>query len=55
MDLTQAIATIASAKKAFSESKLPPSLPTPNKRWTPERTPDAPHDPTAYFPMLLYK
>jgi len=55
MELTAAIATVTSAAKAFSESKLPPALPSPNKRWIPERTADAPHDPSAYFPMLLYK
>ncbi|PCH43875.1 NADH dehydrogenase 21 kDa subunit [Wolfiporia cocos MD-104 SS10] len=55
LDLTEAIATISTAAKVYSESKLPPSLPTPNKRWTPERTADAPHDPHVYFPMLLYK
>ncbi|KAI1794180.1 21 kDa subunit of NADH dehydrogenase [Ganoderma leucocontextum] len=55
VDLTQAIATIASARKAYSESKLPPSPPTPFKRWRPQRVEDAPHDPHAYFPMILVK
>ena len=55
VDLTQAIATIASARKAYSESKLPPTPPIPFKRWRPERVEDAPHDPHAYFPMLLVK
>ena len=55
LDLTAAISSINSAKKVFSESKLPPSLPTSHKRWVPEQAPDAPHDPNAYFPMLLYK
>ncbi|KAF8274429.1 hypothetical protein EI94DRAFT_1768678 [Lactarius quietus] len=27
-----------------------PTPPTPFKRWIPERAPDAPHDPNAYFP-----
>jgi len=34
---------------------LPPTPPTPFKRWIPERAPDAPHDPNAYFPMILVK
>ncbi|CAL1707080.1 unnamed protein product [Somion occarium] len=55
VDLTAAIATISSARKAYSESNLPPKVPTPFKRWIPERAPDAPHDPTAYWPMLLVK
>ncbi|KAI0081897.1 NADH dehydrogenase 21 kDa subunit [Panus rudis PR-1116 ss-1] len=55
VDLTEAIATITTARKAYSESNLPPVLPTANKRWQPERAPDAPHDPTVYFPMLLVK
>ncbi|KAL6310453.1 21 kDa subunit of NADH dehydrogenase [Sparassis latifolia] len=55
VDLTAAIMTIISARKAYSESKLPPKLPTAFKRWTPVRTQDAPHDSNAYFPMLLYK
>ncbi|EMD37554.1 hypothetical protein CERSUDRAFT_154260 [Gelatoporia subvermispora B] len=55
VDLTQAIAEIASSKKIFSESKLPPVLPIPFKRWVPERAPDVPHDPHAYFPMLMFK
>ncbi|EJF65268.1 21 kDa subunit of NADH dehydrogenase [Dichomitus squalens] len=55
VDLTEAIATIASARKAYSESKLPPTLPIPFKKWQPQRVEDAPHDPHAYFPMLLVK
>ncbi|KAL0574953.1 hypothetical protein V5O48_006998 [Marasmius crinis-equi] len=55
VDLSEAIATITSSAKVFSESKLPPSLPTPYKRWAPERAPDAPHAPHSYFPMLMYK
>ena len=55
VDLTQAIATIASARKAYSESKLPPTPPNAYRRWRPERTEDAPHDPNAYFPMILVK
>ncbi len=55
VDLTAAIAAITSAGKAYSESKLPPIPPSSFKRWRPERAPDAPHDPHAYFPMLLVK
>ncbi|KAI0745697.1 21 kDa subunit of NADH dehydrogenase [Earliella scabrosa] len=55
MDLTQAIATITSARKAYSESKLPPTPPLAFKRWRPERVEDAPHDPHSYFPMILVK
>ncbi|KAF9268868.1 21 kDa subunit of NADH dehydrogenase [Marasmius fiardii PR-910] len=55
MDLSAAIATITASTKVYTESKLPPKLPIPHKRWVPERAPDAPHDPHAYFPMLLYK
>ncbi|KAG6845389.1 hypothetical protein H0H87_009736 [Tephrocybe sp. NHM501043] len=55
LDLTEAIASITTAQKVYSESRLPPSLPVPHKRWIPERAPDAPHDPHSYFPMHLYK
>ncbi|KZT10624.1 NADH dehydrogenase 21 kDa subunit [Laetiporus sulphureus 93-53] len=55
IELTAAIAKVSSAGKLFSESKLPPTLPVSSKRWIPERVDDAPHDPSAYFPMLLYK
>ncbi|KAH7914133.1 NUZM, NADH-ubiquinone oxidoreductase 21.3 kDa subunit [Hygrophoropsis aurantiaca] len=55
LELSSAIATITSTQKVYTEARLPPKLPTPFKRWTPERAPDAPHDPNAYFPMLLYK
>ncbi|KLO19521.1 21 kDa subunit of NADH dehydrogenase [Schizopora paradoxa] len=55
IDLTAAIATITSAKKVYSTSNLPPTPPSSFKRWRPELAPDAPHDPHAYFPMLLVK
>lgn len=55
LDLSEAISTITSVQKVYSESRLPPSLPVPYKRWIPERAPDAPHDKHAYFPMLLYR
>jgi hypothetical protein len=46
---------LAAVPATFSASKLPPMLPSAYKRWVPERTEDAPHDPNAYFPMLLVK
>ncbi|KAG5653041.1 hypothetical protein H0H81_002558 [Sphagnurus paluster] len=55
VDLTEAIASITTAQKVYSETRLPPVLPVPHKRWIPERAPDAPHDPHAYFPMHLYR
>ncbi|KAG1751514.1 NUZM, NADH-ubiquinone oxidoreductase 21.3 kDa subunit [Suillus paluster] len=55
MDLASAIATITSVHKVYDQSKLPPKVPTPFKKWRAELAPDAPHDPNAYFPMLLYK
>ncbi|KAG9316329.1 hypothetical protein JVU11DRAFT_2360 [Chiua virens] len=53
--LTHAIFTVASETPIYNEAKLPPKVPTLFRRWRPERAPDAPHDPNAYFPMLLYK
>jgi hypothetical protein len=53
VSLTQAISTVASRGKIFSESSLPPKLPTPYPRWTPTYSEDAPHDPDSYFPMKL--
>ncbi|KAI0066111.1 21 kDa subunit of NADH dehydrogenase [Artomyces pyxidatus] len=55
LDLTEAISTITTARKAFSERQLPPAPPTPFKRWVPQRAEDAPHDPHSYFPMVLVK
>ncbi|KAG6378210.1 21 kDa subunit of NADH dehydrogenase [Boletus reticuloceps] len=55
VDLTQAIVAVTSISPVYNDAKLPPEVPTPFKRWRPERAPDAPHDPNAYFPMLLYK
>jgi len=52
-DLTSAIATISSTAKAYSASKLPPTPPSVHT-WKPQRMPDAPHNPHAYFPMSLY-
>lgn len=55
MGLAEAIATITAKTKVYTESKLPPSLPTAYKRWVPEQSPDAPHAPYTYFPMSLIK
>ncbi|KAJ3570964.1 hypothetical protein NP233_g4064 [Leucocoprinus birnbaumii] len=52
--LAQAIATVTSASKVYTEDKLPPALPIPFQRWQPKRSADAPHDPFAYFPMVMY-
>lgn len=54
-ELSEAIATITGATKVYSESKLPPALPIPYKRWVPQLSPNAPHDQFAYFPMSLYR
>ncbi|KAH9931140.1 21 kDa subunit of NADH dehydrogenase [Epithele typhae] len=53
-DLTEAITTIAAARKAYSTSQLPP-LPPSATKWQPQRAEDSPHDPTAYFPMIMVK
>ncbi|KAF7428130.1 hypothetical protein PC9H_007349 [Pleurotus ostreatus] len=53
-DLSAAIATVTSANKVYTESKLPPAIPTSYKRWIPKRAPDAPHDPSAFFPLKQY-
>ncbi|KAF8993670.1 NUZM, NADH-ubiquinone oxidoreductase 21.3 kDa subunit [Cyathus striatus] len=55
VDLSEAIATITTSRKVYSESRLPPILPTSYKRWIPERAPDAPHTPYSYWPMLQYR
>ena len=54
-DLTQAINTLYTAKKAYSASNLPPRPMSRPTQWKPQRAPDAPHDKTHYWPMLLYK
>ena len=54
VDLVTAIAQLTS-HEAYSTATLPPRLPSPFKRWTPKLAPDVPHDPNAYFPMILYK
>ena len=55
VDLTSAIATLSTAAQIFSETNLPPSFKTSYPRWRPTRAEDAPHDPNAYFPMILVK
>jgi hypothetical protein len=55
VELSTAIEMVVSAGKIFSEDNLPPALPTPFKKWVPQRAPDAPHAPHSYFPMSLYK
>jgi len=55
LDLTAAITKVTSERKVYSESKLPPVVPIPFKRWQATLAEEAPHDPNAYFPMLLYK
>lgn len=54
-NLTSAIQALSAARQPFSESKLPPTPPSSFQRWTLERSPDAPHDSNAYWPMALYK
>lgn len=55
LDLAAAIASITSKEQVYSDSRLPPALPTPNKRWVPKLSPPAPHEPHSYFPMSLYR
>ncbi|KIY46204.1 NUZM, NADH-ubiquinone oxidoreductase 21.3 kDa subunit [Fistulina hepatica ATCC 64428] len=55
MDLTRAISSITSKAQVYTQERLPPVLPVAHKRWVPERCPDAPHDPDAYWPMQLFK
>jgi len=54
-DLNSAISSLYAAKKAYSKSSLPPVPRTSFKRWSPETSPPAPHDPNAYFPMDLIR
>ncbi|KAJ7925292.1 NUZM, NADH-ubiquinone oxidoreductase 21.3 kDa subunit [Mycena leptocephala] len=55
VDLSVAISSITSNRKVYTKATLPPTLPTSRKLWVPQLAPNAPHDPTGYFPMLLYK
>ncbi|KAF8798735.1 NUZM, NADH-ubiquinone oxidoreductase 21.3 kDa subunit [Phlegmacium glaucopus] len=55
LDLSEAIAAITTTAQVYSESRLPPVLPTPYKRWVPEVAPAAPHAEHSYFPMTLYR
>jgi len=54
-DLNTAIASIYQSNKAYSKSSLPPIPRSSFKRWSPETSPPAPHDPSAYFPMDLVR
>ncbi|EIN11982.1 NADH dehydrogenase 21 kDa subunit [Punctularia strigosozonata HHB-11173 SS5] len=54
-DLAETITSLASTRKVFSKSNLPPTLPTPFKKWVPQEAENAPHDPHSYFPMILVK
>jgi len=51
--LSEVIGAIYTAQKAYSESN-PPPIPVTARKWTPARSPEAPHDPNAYWPMKLY-
>ncbi|KJA19943.1 hypothetical protein HYPSUDRAFT_142961 [Hypholoma sublateritium FD-334 SS-4] len=55
VDLSEAIATVTANAQVYSASRLPPSLPIPNKPWVPKLSPAPPHDEHSYFPMLLYR
>ncbi|KAL0956590.1 hypothetical protein HGRIS_002728 [Hohenbuehelia grisea] len=55
LDLAAAIATVTGSTKVYTETQLPPSLPTSFKRWIPERAPDAPHAEHTYWPMVMWK
>jgi hypothetical protein len=55
VDLTEALATITSATKAYSSSKLPPTPTIAYKHWEPQLGPTAPHDPASHFPMRLFR
>ncbi|KAF8161069.1 NADH dehydrogenase 21 kDa subunit [Crassisporium funariophilum] len=55
LNLSEAIASINAATKVYSETMLPPALPTPYKRWIPEVSPPPPHDENSHFPMTLYR
>ncbi|KAF9478607.1 21 kDa subunit of NADH dehydrogenase [Pholiota conissans] len=55
LDLAAAIASITSKEVVYSDVRLPPTLPTPNKRWVPKLSSDAPHEAYSYFPMSLYR
>ncbi|KAB5590760.1 NADH ubiquinone oxidoreductase [Ceratobasidium theobromae] len=52
VELTEAIAKLGGSGKSFSPSNLPPA--PPFKKWAPSKQEDAPHNPTAYWPMSLY-
>ncbi|TFK25720.1 21 kDa subunit of NADH dehydrogenase [Coprinopsis marcescibilis] len=55
VDLSEAIATVTKTDKIYTESRLPPALPTPFSKWNPELSPPPPHAPHSFFPMSLYR
>jgi len=52
-ELTSAIATVMASRPSFSPMSLPPK-PHSSSKWKPRLSPEAPHDPQAYWPMHLY-
>ncbi|KAF8586706.1 21 kDa subunit of NADH dehydrogenase [Ramaria rubella] len=55
-DLTQALEILSAAgKSAFTDASHIPTPVSSYKKWIPEYTEDAPHDPNSYFPMSLVK
>jgi len=52
--LHEAIATLHSKGKGPSFA-TPPTPPSSFPRWKPQTSPNAPHDPHAYWPMILVK
>jgi len=52
-ELTQAISVALECGKTYSPTNLPP-VPPALHRWDPKTAPPTPHDPKAYFPMVLY-
>lgn len=55
VDLADAIVKITKENKVYTESRLPPALPTPYAKWKPQLSEDAPHTPYTYWPMVLYR
>ncbi|KAF9531609.1 21 kDa subunit of NADH dehydrogenase [Crepidotus variabilis] len=55
VDLSEAIASITANAQVYSETKLPPALPTPFKRWSPHLSPPPPQDHYFELPMVLYR
>ncbi|KAJ3521068.1 hypothetical protein NMY22_g12471 [Coprinellus aureogranulatus] len=55
VDLADAIVKITKENKVYTESRLPPTLPTPYAKWKPQVSEDAPHTPYSYWPMVMYR